>query len=255
MKYTIKAIEESIKGLSLDEALEKLYLLKEECGDKVLKLIEKYEKKKEKDHLERLRYEKMCKYEREPYKKGFSLIAGTDEAGRGPLAGPVVAAAVILPKDIFIKGLNDSKKLTEKKREELFDVIKKEALDIGIGMVDQNEIDKINILNAAKKAMVLAVRNLKVRPDILFVDAEKLEDQEIKQISIVKGDALSVSIAAASVIAKVTRDRLMKEIDEKYPQYGFLNHKGYGTKEHINAIKKYGICPIHRISFTKKFAL
>ena len=122
-------------------------------------------------------------------------------------------------------------------------------------MVDQNEIDKINILNAAKKAMALAVKNLKSTPDILLVDAENLEGQEIKQISIVKGDALSISIAAASIIAKVTRDRLMKEMDEEYPQYGFLNHKGYGTKEHINAIKKYGICPIHRISFTKKFAL
>src|SRR5690606_10790025 len=124
-------------------------------------------------------------------------------------------------------------------REELFEVIKKEALDIGIGMVDQNEIDKINILNAAKKAMVLAVKNLKVRPDILFVDAEKLEEQEMEQTSIVKGDALSISIAAASIIAKVTRDRLMEEMDKKYPQYSFLNHKGYGTKEHINAIKKY----------------
>jgi ribonuclease HII len=255
MKYTIKAIEESIKDLSCDEALEKLYSLKEECGDKVLKLIEKYQKKKEKEHLEILRYEKMCEYEREAYKKGFSYIAGIDEAGRGPLAGPVVGAAVVLPKDIFIKGLNDSKKLSEKKREELFDIIKKEALDIGIGMVDQNEIDEINILNAAKKAMALAVKNLKSTPDILLVDAENLEGQEIKQISIVKGDALSISIAAASIIAKVTRDRLMKEMDEEYPQYGFLNHKGYGTKEHINAIKKYGICPIHRISFTKKFAL
>ena len=137
------------------------------------------------------------------------------------MAGPVVGAAVVLPKDIFIKGLNDSKKLSEKKREELFDIIKKEALDIGIGMVDQNEIDEINILNAAKKAMALAVKNLKSTPDILLVDAENLEGQEIKQISIVKGDALSISIAAASIIAKVTRDRLMKEMDEEYPQYGF----------------------------------
>ncbi|MDQ2087205.1 ribonuclease HII [Herbivorax sp. ANBcel31] len=255
MKYTIKSIEESIKDLSYNKALEKLYLLREECGDKVLKLIEKYEKKKNKYDLEVLRYEVMCKYEKDAYKRGISLIAGTDEAGRGPLAGPVVAAAVVLPEGIFIQGLNDSKKLSEKKREELFDIIKNEVLDVGIGMVDENEIDEINILNAAKKSMGLALNNLSRTPDLLLVDAEKLENPGVEQISITRGDTLSISIAAASIIAKVTRDRLMKEMDKEYPQYGFLNHKGYGTKEHINAIKKYGICPIHRISFTKKFAL
>ena len=255
MKYTIKSIEESIKDLSYDEALEKLYSLKDECGNKVLKLVEKYEKRREKYQLEVLRYEEMSKYEKDAFVKGYSFIAGIDEAGRGPLAGPVVAAAVILPKDSFIPGLNDSKKLSEKRREQLFDIIKKDALDIGVGMVEHDEIDEINILNAAKKAMVLAVKNLKLSPELLLVDAEKLDNLKMQQISILKGDTLSISIAAASIIAKVTRDRLMREMDTEYPQYGFLNHKGYGTKEHINAIKKYGICPIHRISFTKKFAL
>lgn len=255
MKYTIKSIEESIKDLSYDEALEKLHSLKEECGDKILKLIEKYQKKKDRYNLEIHRYEEMSKYEKDAFKNGYSLIAGVDEAGRGPLAGPVVGAAVILPKGIFIPGLNDSKKLSEKRREQFFDIIKNEALDIGVGIIEHDEIDKINILNAAKKAMVLSLQNLKTGAEIAMVDAEKLDISGVEQISIVKGDTLSISIAAASIIAKVTRDRLMREMDKEYPQYGFLKHKGYGTKEHINAIKKYGICPIHRISFTKKFAM
>ncbi|TYQ18248.1 UNVERIFIED_CONTAM: RNase HII [Acetivibrio alkalicellulosi] len=253
MKISIKEIESSIKDLSFDEALEKLYSYKEECGDKVLKLIEKYKKKKDQYQLEVKRYEEMSNYEKDGFNKGYKLIAGIDEAGRGPLAGPVVAAAVVLPKDIFIEGLNDSKKLSEKKRDELFDIIKNKALDIGIGIVDEKEIDQINILNAAKKAMTLAVNNLSTCPDLLLIDAESLDGLNIKQVPIVKGDTLSISIAAASIIAKVTRDKMMEEMDKKYPDYGFIKHKGYGTKDHINSIKKFGICPIHRISFTKKF--
>jgi len=156
-------------------------------------------------------------------------------------------------QDVFIEGLNDSKKLTENQREKLFDVINDKAIGAGIGIVDEKQIDEINILNATKKAMKLAVGNLKPVPDILFIDSLKLDDINIEQNSIVKGDAKSVSIAAASIIAKVTRDRILREMDKKYPMYGFARHKGYGTGEHIEAIKKYGICPIHRVSFTKNF--
>ncbi|CDG35456.1 Ribonuclease HII [Acetivibrio thermocellus BC1] len=250
---TVKQIEKSVEGLDLDKALEKLYCLKAEFGDRVDKIIEKYEKKKLKYEKELNRYLKMCIYEKEAYQRGYKLIAGIDEAGRGPLAGPVVAAAVILPQDVFIEGLNDSKKLTENQREKLFDVINDKAIGVGIGIVDEKQIDEINILNATKKAMKLAVGNLKPVPDILFIDSLKLDDINIEQNSIVKGDAKSVSIAAASIIAKVTRDRILREMDKKYPMYGFARHKGYGTGEHIEAIKKYGICPIHRVSFTKNF--
>lgn len=252
-KMTLKQIELCIDGLSLDKALEKLHMLKDECGDKINKVIEKYEKKKLKHEKELNRYFGMCTYEKEAYKKGFSTIAGIDEAGRGPLAGPVVAAAVILPKDIFIEGVNDSKKLSEKQREKLFDVIMEKALDVGVGIVDEKQIDEINILNSAKRAMGLAVESLKITPDFLLIDAERLDNIKIAQNSIIKGDAKSVTIAAASIIAKVTRDRILEEMDLKYPGYGFSKHKGYGTKEHIDSIKKNGICPIHRVSFTKNF--
>ncbi len=202
---------------------------------------------------ELIRYNKMCVYENDAYDQRINFIAGIDEAGRGPLAGPVVAGAVILPKDIFIKGLNDSKKLTPKKRDELYDIIIRECITYSVGIVDENIIDEINILNATIKAMEVAVLTLKQVPELLLTDAVKLRNIGIKQLSIIKGDTLSISIAAASIIAKVTRDRLIEELDAFYPQYGFKKHKGYGTKEHIDMIRKYGICPIHRISFTKKF--
>lgn len=198
------------------------------------------------------RYREMMHYEFAAIKKGFEYVAGIDEAGRGPLAGPVVAAAVMLSKDTFISGLDDSKKLSEKKRELLYDEIVEKALAYGIGVVDEKYIDKVNILNATKKAMCKAVSSLKLKPDILLVDAVTLDDIDIKQLSIIKGDKKSVSIAAASIIAKVTRDRIITEMDLLYPQYGFKKHKGYGTKEHIEAIKKYGFCPIHRMSFNIK---
>lgn len=201
--------------------------------------------------MERERFNIMCKYEKDAYSKGYKMVAGIDEAGRGPLAGPVVSAAVILPEDIFINGLNDSKKLSAKKRESLYSEILDTCIDHGIGIVDEKCIDGINILNATKKSMSIAVNALNIKPDMLFIDAVELNEVDIKQLSIIKGDGLSISIAAASIIAKVTRDRIMDEMHILYPQYGFINHKGYGTKQHMEAIRKYGRCPIHRTSFTK----
>jgi ribonuclease HII len=217
------------------------------------KLILKQQKMNEAKEKELKCFQGMCVYEAEAYAKGIRLIGGIDEAGRGPLAGPVVAACVILPSDVFIEGLNDSKMVSPAKRDILFEEIREKAIAFGTGIIDEKCIDQINILNATKKAMKAAVDSIKPRPDLLLIDAVKLEDIDIEQISIIKGDTLSISIAAASIIAKVTRDRLIDELDTLYPVYGFKKHKGYGTEEHINAIKKYGICPIHRISFTKNF--
>ena len=188
------------------------------------------------------------------HKKGKKLVCGIDEAGRGTLAGPVVVAAVIMPEDSFIEGVNDSKKVSEKKREKLYDEITENAIAWSVGIIDQNEIDEINILNATKKGLTTALTELKEKPDIILVDAlTKIDTLGIPYESIIKGDAKSYSIAAASIIAKVTRDRIMRQWDEIYPQYGFINHKGYGTKAHIDAIKQYGLCPLHRKSFTKNF--
>lgn len=190
--------------------------------------------------------------EQKLYEEGEKIICGIDEAGRGPLAGPVVVAAVIMPKESMIEGVNDSKKVSEKKRETLYEQIIKEAISYSVGIIDQREIDEINILNATKKGLTLAIKGLKVRPDRILVDAlTKIDTCHIPYTSIIKGDAKSYSIAAASIIAKVTRDRIMREWDEVYPQYGFQKHKGYGTKKHIEAIEEYGLCPLHRLSFVK----
>jgi ribonuclease HII len=197
------------------------------------------------------RLESMYIYEREAFRQGLGFVAGIDEAGRGPLAGPVVAACVMLPRECLIEGVNDSKKLSPSKREKLYEIIMEKAISIGIGIVDEKTIDDINILNAAKMAMKKAVDQVSPVPELLLIDAVELRDVNIPQKAIIKGDSLSLSIAAASIIAKVTRDRMIDEADSKYPVYGFKNHKGYGTAQHIEAIKKYGICPIHRISFTK----
>ena len=199
------------------------------------------------------KYLQMSIYEDSLKKEGALIIAGIDEAGRGPLAGPVAAAAVILSNEYQILGLDDSKKLSSKKRDLLFDQINEKALAVSVFMCDEKEIDELNILQATKKAMFHAVKNLTVVPNALLLDAVKLDYLDIRQISLIKGDSLSVSIAAASIIAKVTRDRAMEEYHETYPQYNFAKHKGYGTKEHIEAIKKYGPCPIHRLSFIKNF--
>lgn len=191
----------------------------------------------------------LLKYEKELYKNNISLIAGVDEAGRGPLAGPVVAAAVILPKNYKLDGLNDSKQLTEKKREEYFKVLEKEALSIGVGIISSQEIDEINILEASRKAMYVALNNLDLTPEYILSDAMSLNDIDIPSRPIIHGDALSLSIAAASVIAKVTRDHIMYEIDLKYPEYNFKKHKGYPTKEHLEVLKKYGVMEEYRKSY------
>ena len=188
------------------------------------------------------------------FKEGYNYICGIDEAGRGPLAGPVVVAAVIMPKDSMIEGVNDSKKVSEKKREKLYELIIEEAISYSVGIVDQNEIDRINILNATKAGLTEAVRTLKVKPELILVDAlTNIDTCGVPYQSIIKGDAKSYSIAAASIIAKVTRDRIMREWDKVYPQYGFEKQKGYGTAAHIAAIREYGLCPIHRRSFTTHF--
>lgn len=190
----------------------------------------------------------MKEFENELYDSGIKYIAGIDEVGRGPLVGPVVTAAVILPKDFYDERINDSKKLTEKKRELLYDVIMENAVSVGIGISSEDVIDDINILEATKKAMIEAVNNLSVKPQHLLIDAVKL-NVDIPQTSIIKGDAKSESIAAASIIAKVTRDRMMIELDKEHPEYDFKHNKGYGTKKHIEAIEKYGILKEHRKTF------
>lgn len=191
----------------------------------------------------------LYQYEKELWKNGINLIAGMDEVGRGPLIGPVVTACVILPKDFVLEGLTDSKKLSEKKREEFYDYIMEHAISVGIGMMDEKVIDEVNIYEATKLAMYQAVEKSKVKPEHVLIDAMKLDKLEMPSTSIIKGDAKSISIAAASVIAKVTRDRMMIELDKKYPMYGFKSHKGYPTKKHIEAIKEYGLINGYRKTF------
>ena len=217
----------------------------------VISLVQKYEKEKEKLKQEKSRIEQLKVYEKKYDHLGY--VCGIDEAGRGPLAGPVVAGAVILPKDSQILWLNDSKKLSAKKREELYDVIMREAVAVGVGYASPARIDEINILQATYEAMREAIAKLPVRPQILLNDAVTIPAIEIPQVPIIKGDAKSVSIAAASIIAKVTRDRLMTEYDKIMPEYGFAAHKGYGAQVHIEALKKYGPSPIHRKTFITHF--
>ena len=208
------------------------------------------------------RLTELKKIEEEFYERGVTSIAGIDEAGRGPLAGPVVVACVVMPKDSMIEGVNDSKKVSEKKREKLYEQITEEALGFGVGIISQEEIDRINILNATKEGLTAAIKEMEKdlqekqrgfeKPEIILVDAlTKIDTDHIPYKSIIKGDAKSYSIAAASIVAKVTRDRIMRAWDEVYPMYGFEKHKGYGTAAHIAAIKEYGLCPLHRRSFVK----
>ena len=208
------------------------------------KRLEAYQK-------EILRTRQMKRYETE--NAAYTYICGIDEVGRGPLAGPVVAGAVILPKDCSILYINDSKQLSEKKREELYDQIMEQAIAVGIGYNSPERIDEINILQATYEAMREAIRKLDPQPDLLLNDAVTIPEVEIKQIPIIKGDAKSISIAAASIVAKVTRDRLMVQYDEVFPEYGFASNKGYGSSQHIEAIRKYGPTSIHRRSFIKNF--
>lgn len=208
------------------------------------------------EELERLK--NLKKYEENLYNEGLKYICGIDEAGRGPLAGPVVVGAVVMPKDSMLEFVNDSKKVTIKRRDKLYDEIKDNAIAYGIGIISQEEIDELNILNATKKGLHMAlgevIEKLKEKPDIIIVDAlREIDTFGITYESIIKGDATCYSISCASILAKVTRDRIMQEWDKIYPEYGFAKHKGYGTKEHIEAIKKYGPCPIHRKSFITHF--
>ena len=194
--------------------------------------------------------------DKEFFDLGMQYVCGIDEAGRGPLAGPVVVASVMLPKDSMIEGVNDSKKISESKREKLYDIILQEAISYGIGIIYQDEIDEINILQATKKGLHEAVANMEIKPNVILVDAlTGIDTLGIPYKSIIKGDAKSYSIGAASIIAKVTRDRIMREWDKVYPEYGFAGHKGYGTAKHIEAIKKYGLTPIHRKTFCKNFVI
>ena len=193
-------------------------------------------------------------YENKLHEAGVNYIAGLDEAGRGPLAGPVVVGVVIMKPDSFIEGINDSKKISESKREKLYEQITEEAISWSVGVVTEKEIDELNILNATKKALEQALEGLKIRPDRLLVDAlEHIDTKGIPYTSVIKGDAKIYSISAASIIAKVTRDRIMREYDDVYPEYGFAKHKGYGTAMHIQAIKEHGPCPLHRRTFIKNF--
>lgn len=206
-------------------------------------------KEKEAERLTNLK-----QIEKELHQRKFNNICGIDEAGRGPLAGPVVVAGVIMPENSMIEGVNDSKKVSEKKRELLYDKILEEAISYSVAIIGQDIIDEINILNATKQGVTTVVKGLDIRPDLIIIDAlEHIDTNGVPYESIIKGDAKCYSIAAASIIAKVTRDRIMREWDEVYPQYGFMQHKGYGTAKHIAAVKEYGLCPIHRRSFTKNF--
>lgn len=203
---------------------------------------------------EEQRLKKLKEFDKQFFDMGNKYVCGIDESGRGPLAGPVVVASVIMPKDSMLEWINDSKKVTEKRREILYDRILNEAISYGVGMANQDEIDEINILRATKKALTQAVSQMKIKPNIILVDAlEKIDTLGIPYKPVIKGDATSYSIATASIIAKVTRDRIMREWDKVYPEYGFERHKGYGTAMHISAIRQYGLTPLHRKTFCENF--
>ena len=249
---TIKQIQDEYKGTSdnMLPAFIEEYI--EDGRPGVSKIISQAQKKIMKLQNERARVLKMTEFEKKY--SDYEYICGIDEVGRGPLAGPTVAGAVILPKDCIIYYINDSKKLSEKRREELYDEIMDKAVAVSTGIVDVDSINETdNISISVHEAMRQAIDKLEVKPDLLLVDAVKIPNVTIKQVPIVKGDAKSISIAAASIIAKVTRDRMMVELDEKYPGYGFKDNKGYGTKEHINALKTLGKTPIHRDKFIRNF--
>ena len=244
---TIKEIKEALAKITeLESPLFKEFEKDSRTG--VQKEIERRKKSIQAEIDENLRLEGMLSYEKELYAQGISLIAGVDEVGRGPLAGPVVAAAVILPKNCKIKGLNDSKKIPKKKHEEIFQAVKDKALAIGIGIMDNHVIDQVNIYEATKLAMKEAISKLDPQPEHLLIDAMKL-DLPITQTSIIKGDANSLSISAASIIAKVTRDKIMASYDKEFPGYDFSQNAGYGTTKHLEGIEKHGVTPIHRTSF------
>jgi ribonuclease HII len=246
-KLKIREIEEKLATENdIDSPF--IYALKKDERKGVQQLLKRWQNKREQ---EKKLYEKhllMTSFENKYRLEGYKYIAGIDEVGRGPLAGPVVAAAVILPSDFFLPGIDDSKKISEQKRDEFYKIIRARAIAINIGIIEVEEIDRINILEASKKAMLTAIAGLTIQPDFLLIDAVKL-DTPYPHEAIIKGDGKSISIAAASIIAKVTRDRLMAKLGEDYPDYGFGKNMGYGTKEHLDAVQKLGITPHHRKSF------
>lgn len=249
---TIQEIRHEFDSLSLNELQSFIDKYNEDSRSGVKKMVSQCHTRIKKEAEEDLRLEKMLIYEKKYY-DSCDYICGIDEAGRGPLAGPVVAGAVILPKNHKIPYLNDSKQLSEKKREELYEIIQSEAIAVGIGIASPERIDEINILQATYEAMRMAIEQLEYKPQILLNDAVIIPDVSMPQEKIIKGDAKSLSIAAASVIAKVTRDRMMKAYHEIFPEYGFDKHKGYGSKEHIEVIKQIGPSPIHRRTFITHF--
>lgn len=249
MEMKINQIKEELQAADMNMLPVIIRKYESDTRNGVVTLIKKYQGRIQKLEAEKLRIELMKQYEKKY--EDYSHICGIDEVGRGPLAGPVVASAVILPKECDILYINDSKKLSEKKREELYDEIMEKAVAVGIGIVGPQVIDEINILQATYEAMRIAIKKLSVSPDILLNDAVTIPDITIPQVPIIKGDVKSISIAAASIVAKVTRDRLMIEYDKLIPEYSFAENKGYGTSVHIEALKKYGASPIHRQSFIK----
>ena len=249
MEEKIGAIKAKLESLQVEEYNRFIAEYREDARQGVQKLVEKAKKTLDKLDQEKRRIEKLKVYEKEYESLGY--VCGIDEVGRGPLAGPVVAGAVILPKDCDILYINDSKQLSEKKREELYDVIMEKAVSTGLGFVSPERIDQINILQATYEAMREAIAKLSPQPDLLLNDAVTIPKVAIRQVPIIKGDAKSISIAAASIIAKVTRDRLMVQYDSVFPEYGFASNKGYGAAAHIEALRKYGPTPIHRRSFIK----
>lgn len=249
------------KTLSITEIRQRLLTVKH-AGDEFLvecskderkgvqQLVKKWNREFEQKQKLEEKWLQMNAYENKARHQGYRYIVGIDEVGRGPLAGPVVAAAVILPQDFKLLGLDDSKKISDKKREVFYETIMQEAIAVGVGIISNEIIDKINIYEATKQAMLTAIQQLEYAPEYALIDAMKLNTIDIPQESIIKGDANSVSIAAASVVAKVTRDRIMHEYDAKYPQYGFKNNMGYGTKEHLDGLENHGLTPWHRKSFS-----
>ncbi|HET7522275.1 MAG TPA: ribonuclease HII [Bacillales bacterium] len=245
---TIKKIKQRLFHGEAPLSERELKVLQHDHRKGVQQLLSKWRKQQEKQALLKQKYAEMSTYEQQLWQQGKARIAGVDEAGRGPLAGPVVAAAVILKKDTPVLGLNDSKQLTEKMREELYQEITASAEAVGVGTVSAKEIDRLNIYRAAGQAMIKAVRELKAVPDHLLIDAMRLP-VSMPQTPIIKGDSRSVSIAAGSIVAKVTRDRLMREMDAKYPNYGFARNFGYATAEHLQSLERHGVCEEHRRSF------
>lgn len=248
---SIKKITQMLSEYTDEDKTGLIIAMKADTRQGIAGALKTYHKKLEREEKAKAHSLMMIAFESELWSNGYEFIAGIDEVGRGPLAGPVMAGCVILPRDLIIPGVDDSKKLSAKQREELYEIISDKAISCSTGRVEPTRIDIINILNATKAAMISALRQCDNRCDYLLIDAVYLPDVSMKQKNIIGGDGKSQSIAAASIIAKVTRDREMEAWAKRYPQYGFERNKGYGTKEHVEAIRKYGLCPIHRRSFTR----